>query len=286
MERLRLGRAVEPLGVDGRFASARDAVPNDAVDELGAVADDQPRSAPVGQPVRRRVREQLPRHEADGRSRARRARVDVELHEADDGACAVGAADERLLPVLDAVRVDVGGLHDRQIALGEPGRMEPLGAGAVPLPAVADVERETRAADVARDDLAPVGDVEREHRRPVGAEAERERHVVEAGRCQRALPRAGSRAAAARGTAAPPRASARCATASSRLPQRSGPESTARWIESLYGAVARGGAQEPAATAPAATRHQRRRRPARAPQRATRTCVLFPRTEPIRRTHT
>ena len=144
-------------------------------------ADDQACLAGVGQAVGGGVREQLPRHEPHRRGVPRMARVDVELHEADDGASAVlavRASDERLLVIPHAAGVGVRGLQDREVTLRELRRLEAGRAGAVRLGAVADVDRERRPADPARDDLAAVGDVQRIDGRAVWRERERERDVV------------------------------------------------------------------------------------------------------------
>src|SRR5204863_182238 len=80
-------------------------------DQLGPGARHQPVVAPRGQA--------LGRDEADDCAGGGLARVDAEVHEADERPRPVHTADERLLRVADAVRVDVCGLEDRQVAVGE-----------------------------------------------------------------------------------------------------------------------------------------------------------------------
>ncbi len=109
------------------------------------------------------------------------------MDEADDRPCAVDPARERLLRVLDAVGVLVRGLDDRQVAVGERRERRARETRAVPLATrAADEDRQARPVDASRDDLAPVGDVERERRRCVDVGRVRERQVVDAAAGQRA----------------------------------------------------------------------------------------------------
>ena len=97
----------------------------------------------------------------------------------------VRPARERLLRVAHAARVDVGRPKDGQPAARKPRRAQARQARPVALPTVTDEEREARSAGAPRDDLAPVGDVERERLRAVEAQRICEREVVRAGGRQR-----------------------------------------------------------------------------------------------------
>ena len=96
------------------------------------------------------------------------------------------SGDERLLPEAHAVPVDVLRVQDRVVAAVQPRRREAREAGAVALaPVDADVERELRAVGAIRDELAAVGEVERDRAAAVHAVRLAEREVVDAGVGQR-----------------------------------------------------------------------------------------------------
>ena len=195
------GRVVGPrvrLEAGGRRAGREparvhlgDLAGGDGVDDRRAVerparAEEQARPVARHEPVADRGKTVDGRDETHERARRGASRIDREMDEADRRGRSVDAPDERLLLVPDSRAVDVRGLEDRQVAVGEPRRRQAPQAGAVPLVAGRpDRDGQARAADAPRDDLAPVGDVER-GRRAVDAEREPEREVVDAGRGQRA----------------------------------------------------------------------------------------------------
>ena len=177
-------RTVEPAGVDVREAAGRDRVADRGAVVRAAGAEEQPSRLAGDQPVPGLREAPRRRRQADDRACLRAPCVHGEMDEADRRGRAVHAPDERLLPVLDTGPVDVRGLEDRQVAVGELRRGEPREAGAVPLvPGRADGDGEAGAADPSRDDLAAVRDVEGVDL-DVHAEREREREVVDARRGQ------------------------------------------------------------------------------------------------------
>ena len=174
-ERCRPHRAVEPGHVDGARALSSRGVDERRAMQLPATAEQETRPRGAPEAARRREADVCP-------PRVRAARIDVQPDEADERACAREARGERLLPVADAVRVDVARLQDRQVAAAQMRECEPGEARPVALvPARADVDGEPRPARYPRDDLAPVGDVQL-HRscaaRPV---RDAEGEVVDAG---------------------------------------------------------------------------------------------------------
>ncbi len=206
-------RAVHPGDVE--HSGTTDAVAGSALVEHALPVGHEPGAASAG------------RGETDDRGRAPRAtRVDGQAHEAHERADAGYPPGERFLGVAHPARVDIARPEDGQPAVCPPRPAEAREAGAVDLAPVADEDRQAGAVDAAREDRAPVGDMECERLLAVEAERVREREVVRAGAGQRrpaaapartkaaeaasaplrsSVPRA-SRAAAGRGRPAPPRA--------------------------------------------------------------------------------
>ena len=169
------------------------------------------------------------RREAHDRARLRVGRVDGQMDEADDRPCAGDPARERLLRVPHAVGVRVRGLDDRQVAVGERRERRARETRAVPLATrAADEDREARPVDASRDDLAPVGDVQRERRRRVDVGRVREREVVDAAARQRApaalrrVHEAVRASFVAASYVGPPRAASSCSPQTSRAAARRG----------------------------------------------------------------
>ena len=102
-------------------------------------------------------------------------------HEADERPDLGYARRERLLRAAAVAR-----LEDGQPPAGEPGRRQPAQARAEAL--AADVDRERRAAEALRHDLAAVGDVERDRTGTLRACRHPERQVVDAGVGERPAP--------------------------------------------------------------------------------------------------
>ena len=178
LDRPRPARPVEPGEVDlPRPAHGRD---ERVTVEAQVLAEEQARAPPVPQLVPDPV-QAYRRREADARGAGTGpARVDRQADEADQRASLRDPRRERLLPVADAVGVGIGGLEDRQVALGEARRLEPAQAGAVPLLAArADEDGQLRAVDTPRDDLAPVGHVQLHDARAAPAARPAEGQVVD-----------------------------------------------------------------------------------------------------------
>ncbi len=142
--------------------------PDCAVREPGRVH----RRRPVRHVLDRRAAR---RRKADPHRRRAARKVDREPDEAHERRGSADVRGERLLPVADPVGVRVRRVEDRQVPAVQPGRRQAGEAGSVALVATpADGERERRAGRPIRDDLAPVGDVQRD-----GASAARTRGLTE-----------------------------------------------------------------------------------------------------------
>ena len=174
------------------------------------------------------------------------ARVDDQPDEADERPRLRDPRRKRLLPVADALRVDVRGLEDRQVAVREARRRQARQAGAVALACTAaDRDRQARPVGELRDDLAPVGDVElhlRPRRRSRGAVRRRGSRRRSRSGASGQGPRAGRRPAAGAGSDGSPRRSGRRASRGPRSPRRpclrrSAPRTASVYAESLWSGV-------------------------------------------------
>ena len=169
------GRAAErdePAGVEGGRIARLDARPHralrDARPAAGPLRDELDHGAPV------------------------RARDGSQPDEADQVAGAEAANREGLLPVAGARGVHVPGLEDRQEPVGERRGGQPCQARPVALvPARADEDLHARPLGGLGEDLAAVGDVQRDHVRAADAERLGERQVVDPRGGQRLRLRAG-----------------------------------------------------------------------------------------------
>ena len=160
-------RAVHPGDVE--HSDTTDAVAGSVVVEDAVPVGHEPSPAPRG------------RDETNERGRASRTtRVDGQAHEADQRTDAGYPAGERLLRIAHPARVDVARPENGQPAVRPPGRGEAREAGAVDLAPVSDEDGQAWAVDAAREDRAPVCDVECEVLLAVEAERVREREVVRA----------------------------------------------------------------------------------------------------------